>query len=81
MPVRSLSLEFLMQEERLVIYFSRRLTPAEQQYFNIEREALACVWCMERGKQFLLGTKFLLQTDHHPLEFLFNQNKALPKND
>ena len=68
----------LMQEERPVIYFSRRLTPAEQ-YSNIEREALACMWCMERVKQFLLGTKFLLQTDHYPLEFLFNQNKALPK--
>ena len=60
-----------------MIYFSRRLSPAEQHYSNIEREALACVWCMERGKQLLLGTKFLLQTDHHPLEFNFNQRKAL----
>ena len=37
----------LMQEECPVIYFSKQLTPAEQQHSNIEREALACVWCME----------------------------------
>ena len=35
------------------------------------------VWSVENN--FFLGTKFLLQTDNHPLEFLFNQNKALPK--
>ena len=64
---------------RILTQEGRRLLPAEQHYLNIEREALACVWCMERGKQFLLGTKVLLQTDHHPLEFIFNQRKALPK--
>ena len=47
----------LMQEERPVIYFSRRLTPAEQQYSNIEREVLACVWCMEWGKTIPFGYK------------------------
>ncbi len=64
---------------RPVMYISRKLSETEKRYSNIEREALACVWCMERAKQFLMGTKFLLKTDHRPLEFIFGQHRALPK--
>ena len=32
---------------------------------------------MERARQFLIGTEFLLQTDHRLLEFIFNQYRSL----
>ena len=61
------------------MYLSRKLTKAEMNYSNIEREALAIVWATQRARQFLLGRKFLLKSDHRPLEFIFNPRKELPK--
>ncbi|PAA86570.1 hypothetical protein BOX15_Mlig030946g1 [Macrostomum lignano] len=69
----------LTQDGHPVMYFSRRLSEAESRYSNVEREALAIVWAMERARQFLLGTCFSLRTDHRPLEFLFGRRRQLPK--
>ena len=59
------------------MYLSRRLMNTE--YSNIEKEALAIVWTTTRAQQFLIGKKFLLRSDHRPLEFIFNPRKELPK--
>ena len=69
----------LSQEGHPVIYVSKTLSQAEQRYSNIERKALAIVFVVKRLKQFLLGRKFNLETDHRPLEFIFAPNKELPK--
>ena len=69
----------LSQEGQPVIYVSKTLSQAEQRYSNIEREALAIVFVVKRLKQFLLGRKFNLETDHRPLEFILAPNKELPK--
>ena len=69
----------LSQDNHPVMYLSRRLTKAEINYSNIEKEALAIVWSTQRARQFLLGRKFLLKSDHRPLEFIFNPRKELPK--
>ena len=67
----------LSQEGHPVIYVSKTLPQAEQRYSNIEREALAIVFVVKRLKQFLLGRKFHLETDHRPLELIFAPNKEL----
>ncbi|PAA93146.1 hypothetical protein BOX15_Mlig023152g1 [Macrostomum lignano] len=69
----------LSQGNHPIMYFSRKLSSAEAGYSNIEREALAIVWAMERAKQFLLGSRFTLRTDHRPLEFIFGSRRQLPK--
>ena len=69
----------LSQEGHPVIYVSKKLSQAEQRYSNIERGALAIVFVVKCLKQFLLGWKFNLETDHRPLEFIFDPNKELPK--
>ena len=69
----------LSQEGHPVIYVSRKLTPAEQNYSNIEREALAIVFVVTRLKQFLHGRRFILQTDHKPLKYLFAPDEEIPK--
>ena len=69
----------LTQNDHPVIYISRNLTSAEQKYSNIEREALAVVFSVTRLRQFLLGRKFTLRTDHKPLQYIFNPSNKIPK--
>ena len=68
----------LTQESHPVIFISRRLSPAEKNYSNIEREALAIVWAVTRLKQFLLGRQFAIKTDHKPLIYLFSKTASIP---
>ena len=67
------------QERHPVIYVSRNLSQAEQNNSNIEREALAIVFVVTNLKQFLLGRRFTLQTDHKPVKQLFAPDEEIPK--
>ena len=64
--------------ERPVGYVSRSLSSAEVKYSQLEREALAIVFAVERFNQYLMGNMFTLITDHKPLVMLFGENKDLP---
>ena len=66
----------LSQEGHPIIYLSRRLTNTEFDYSNIKKEALAIVWTTTRAWQFVIGKKFLLRSDHRPLEFIFNPSPS-----
>lgn len=55
-----------------VAYISRSMTPTEQRYAQIEKEALAFTWACERLADYLIGLKFHIQTDHKPLVPLFS---------
>lgn len=50
-----------------VAYASRSLTDTEKRYAQIEKEALASTWACEKFSTYILGKKFLIQTDHKPL--------------
>ena len=50
--------------ERPITYASRTLTPVEQKYARVEKEALALVLGVKRFHQYLYGCKFTLITDH-----------------
>ena len=68
----------LTQNGKPVMFVSRVLSATEQRYSNVEREALAIVWCVLRLKQLLLGRRFHLVTDHKPLLKIYGSN-GLPK--
>ena len=64
-------------ERKPVAYKSRALTPTEQRYAKIEKEALAFTWACESLSDYLLGLRFHIETDHKPLVPLFSPKKGL----
>ena len=64
----------ILQEEQPIYYASRALTSTEKNYQNLEREAQAAVWGMEKFHYFLYGRKFILQTDQKPLVSIFRKH-------
>ena len=63
----------ILQEEQPIYYALRALTSAEKNYQNLECEAQAAVWGMEKFHYFLYGRKFILQTDQKPLVSIFRK--------
>ncbi|KAL5250031.1 hypothetical protein ACHWQZ_G015941 [Mnemiopsis leidyi] len=65
--------------ERPIEFISRRLSKAERNYSQIDREALAIIWAIKKFHIYLYGTKFKLVTDHKALVFIFDTNRKLPE--
>lgn len=55
---------------------SKALSKTQQNYSQIEKEALALVTAVERFRKFVYGRHFVLQTDHRPLLVLFKTSKT-----
>lgn len=56
---------------RIICYASKSLSAVERRYAQLEKEALALVWSVERFHFYLYGKQFYLVTDHRPLEVIF----------
>ena len=52
---------------RPVAFASRALSEAETRYAQIEKEALALTWVLEKFSEYVLGKTVVLETDHKPL--------------
>ena len=53
-------------EEKPIAYHSRRLSPAEKKYAQIDKEDLAVIVGLAKFHKYLWGRPFLLGTDHRP---------------
>ena len=60
---------------RPVAFASRSLSDTERRYAQIEKEALAMTWACEKFTDYLLGRKFLMESDHKPLIPLLNSKQ------
>lgn len=65
--------------QKAFYHISRRLTPAECNYAQIEKEALAIVFAIKKFHKYIWGHKFFLHTDHKPLLAIFNPMKGIPQ--
>ncbi|XP_068240411.1 uncharacterized protein [Palaemon carinicauda] len=65
-------------EEYPVAYFSKKLSPAQQNYSTVEKETLGLILSLEHFEVYLSGSTgpIVVRTDHNPLVFLnFFKNK------
>ena len=63
--------------ERPIAYYSRSLAPAEKNYSQLDKEALAIIWAIKRFYKYIYGKKFKILTDHKALTGLCGQNRFL----
>lgn len=66
-------------QERPIAFASRSLTQAEQNYSQLDREALAIVFAVGHFFQYVYGRPFKLITDNQPLVRIFHQHAKLPQ--
>ena len=64
----------LIQKGKVIWYASRALTKTEQNYQNLEQEALGTIWGMEKFHYFLYGKEFTLETDQKLLVGIYKKH-------
>jgi len=59
-------------KEFVIAYGSRKLTKSEKSYCITRKELLSVYYFVTHYKQFLLGARFIIRTDHKALKWLLN---------
>ena len=65
-------------EERPVKFASCTLSPCQQKYSQLEKEALAIIFGVKKFHKFLYGRQFKIVSDHQPLKMIFSPDKPIP---
>jgi len=63
----------LYQDKGPVAYASKAMNETQQNYAQIEKELLAIVFGCKRFHQYIYGKRVVIETDHKPLEAIFNE--------
>ena len=69
----------LLQEGHPIAYESQRLNSQEQVLGIHEKELLVVIHALSSWKHYLLGTPFILRTDHQSLRYFMTQTKLSEK--
>lgn len=64
--------------ERPIQFASQTLSPTQQRYSQIDREAYAIIYGVRKFYQYVYGRKFTLVTDNKPISQIFAPTKGLP---
>ena len=68
----------LGSDEQPIAFASCSLAPAEKNYSQIDKETLAIVFGVKHFHQYLFGRKFIIKSDHKPLQHLFGEKRGIP---
>ena len=63
--------------EKPIAFASRTMNKAEQNYSQVEKEGLACIFGVKKFHSYLYGRHFELITDNKAIHSLFNEKKAV----
>ena len=66
--------------DRPIAFASKTLTPAERNYYHLEKEALAIIFGFKKFHEYCFGCFFTIQMDHKPLLGLIQEKKGIPFN-
>ena len=62
-----------------VAYASKKLSERERRYAISQKECLAVIYGVQRFHKYLYAKKFVLETDHKPLEILSGKPSSCPR--
>jgi len=62
--------------QHVIYYASRMLNDAQLNHTTTEKKFLAVVFVLEKFRQYLLGSKIIVFTDHSALRYLMQQKDA-----
>ena len=63
----------MLQNGQPVAYATRALSPAQQNYPQIEKEAIAIKFACNKFHEYIYGKQLEVETDHKPLETIFKK--------
>jgi hypothetical protein len=62
-----------------IYYASKTLDEAQMNYATTEKELLAVVYAIDKFRQYLVGSKIIVYTDHSAIKFLLSKKDAKPR--
>ena len=62
-----------------IYYASRTLDEVQRNYATTEKEVLAVVYAFEKFRQYLIGTRVIVHTDHAAIKYLMQKKYAKPR--
>ncbi|KAH9290754.1 hypothetical protein KI387_034871, partial [Taxus chinensis] len=65
----------LMQDHHLIAYVSRKLRDNKRLYSTYYKEMLAIMHALAKFRQYLVGGKFVVRTDHNNLKYILEQKE------
>ena len=63
----------------VIYYASKTLDNAQSNYSTTEKELLAIVFALEKFRQYLLGAKVIIYTDHAAIKHLLTKKDSKPR--
>ncbi len=73
----TLSQNVIGKSDQPIMYVSRLLNKAEQNYSTIEKEVLTTIFALHKFRHYLLGNKFVFYVDHMALVYLVSKPQVL----
>ncbi|XP_039684977.1 uncharacterized protein [Medicago truncatula] len=62
-----------------IYYASKTLVGAQVNYAATKKELLAVVYAIDKFRQYLVGSKIIVYTDHSAIKYLLNKKDAKPR--